>query len=154
MSYDGIFLKEGIYSPITQNQRHLELLRQLRRQAKGNILTQAIFNQYFHKNYRSVVVLANPKTVFNACYAKKEIKQQVIRADQLIEHIKKINAEAGANAMSERQIEDLAQFFWAYIRIIPKTTPRNIGRPKSSILSSGRCRLVALTANEQAGFER
>lgn len=38
--------------------------------------------------YKSVVVLANPKTVLNARYAKKEIREKVIRGDQLIAYIR------------------------------------------------------------------
>lgn len=72
--------KEGIYSPITQNRRHLELIKQIRSAAKGNFLTKVFFEKYFDENYRSIVVLANPKTVLYDRYAKKEIRQQVIRA--------------------------------------------------------------------------
>lgn len=37
--------------------------------------------------YQGIVVLANPKTVLNDKYAKKEVKEQVIRVDRLVEHI-------------------------------------------------------------------
>ena len=36
--------------------------------------------------------MANPKTVLDRCYATKDIKQAVIRADQLISVIKKMNS--------------------------------------------------------------
>ena len=80
MQYNGKYKKEGIYSPITQNTRHLELLKQLRAKAKSNILTKAIFEKHFYDLYRPIVVLANPKTVLNIKYAKKEVKEQVIKA--------------------------------------------------------------------------
>lgn len=70
--------KEGIYSPITQNQRHLELLKQIRKDTKTNILSQGLFEKYFYNAYRSVVVQANPKSVLNIKYAPKELKQQVV----------------------------------------------------------------------------
>jgi len=111
MEFRGKNKKEGIYSPITQNKRHLELLKQIRRESKGNILKKAFFDKHFYDNYRSVVVLANPKTVLNAKYAAKEVKNQVIRADQLIEHIKKVNNEPGTEAMSDKDMEELAQFY-------------------------------------------
>ena len=103
--------KEGIYSPVTQCKRHLELIKQIRRAEKGNILTKALFENNFYNNYRSVVVLANPKTVLDAKYAAKEIKSQVIRANQLIEFIRKVNAESEAVASSESEMEQLANFF-------------------------------------------
>ena len=103
--------KEGIYSPITQNKRHLELIKQIRRAERNNFLTKALFESNFYNNYRSIVVLANPKTVLNARYAKKEVKNQVIRADQLSEYIRRTDADPKAIESSEKEIETLARFF-------------------------------------------
>ena len=103
--------KEGIYSPITQNRRHLELIKQIRTAEKTNPLTKMLFEKVFYQNYRSVVVLSNPKTVLNAKYAKKEIRQQVIRADQLAEYIRTVCADSATSAASDKDMEELAQFF-------------------------------------------
>ncbi len=105
------FKKEGIYSPITQNHRHLELIKQIRLAEKTNILSKTLFEKYFYENYRSVVVLANSKTVLNAKFAKKEVKEQIIRADQLAEYIRRIDADPQADTISERDMEELAHFF-------------------------------------------
>lgn len=102
--------REGIYSPITQNQRHLELIKELRSETK-NFIARNLFEKSFYDTYRSVVVLSNPKTILNAKYAKKEIKNQVIRADQLIAYIRKVDAAAGSIATSEKDMENLAKFF-------------------------------------------
>lgn len=80
--------KEGIYSPITQNERHLELLKFIKLEAKGNVISRFVAEKSFGDFYKSVVVLANSKTVLNDKYAKKEIKDKVIRGDQLITYIK------------------------------------------------------------------
>jgi hypothetical protein len=112
VNYNGKNKKEGIYSPITQNQHHLELIKQIRCGSKNNFLTKALFEKYFYDNYRSIVVLANPKTILNAKYAKREVKQQVIRADQLIDFIKNVNSEPGADSMNEQQMEEIAYFFF------------------------------------------
>ncbi|MBP3206238.1 MAG: NERD domain-containing protein [Lachnospiraceae bacterium] len=103
--------KEGIYSPITQNNRHLELIKAIRMETKTNILTRTLFEKGFDKNYRPIVVLANPKTVLNDKFAKKEIKNMVIRADQLVEYIKSMDRDDDTETMSEKQIEALARFF-------------------------------------------
>lgn len=103
--------KEGIYSPITQNRRHLELIKQIRGAERSNFLTKAIFEKYFYDSYRSVVVLANPKTILNARYAKKEVRDQVIKVDQLAEYIRKVDADPKADTSSERDMQELAQFF-------------------------------------------
>ena len=79
MEFGGRKKKEGIYSPITQNQRHLELMKKIKIDNKNNILIKFMAGRYFEDFNKSV--LANPKTVLNAKYAKKEVKDKVIRAD-------------------------------------------------------------------------
>lgn len=103
--------KEGIYSPITQNQRHLRVLKEIRKESKGNFLSKMVFEKNFDENYKSIVVLANPKTYLNARYAKKEVKQQVIRADQLVTYIKETNGSAKTESMSEKAMLELANFY-------------------------------------------
>ena len=112
MDFGKFKKKEGIYSPVTQNRRHLELIKQIRG-AEKNILTKGLFEKHFFENYRSVVVLANPKTVLHDRYAPKEVKNQVIRADQLSEFIRKVNAEPGTETVSEKEMEKLAREFLA-----------------------------------------
>lgn len=124
--------KEGIYSPITQSQRHLELIKQIRSNEKGNFLTKALFERNFYENYRSVVVLANPKTVLNDRYAAKEIRKQVIRGDQLIQYIKKVNAEPGTVLSSENDTKELANFFLSQ----NKTNPTDYLEKYRNMLSS------------------
>jgi len=101
--------REGIYSPITQNQRHLEVLKKIRRSDISNIIFKAIFDKSFSDNYKSVVVLANPKTIINMKFAKKEVKEQIIRCDQLIEFIKKLYKESKSETSSEKQMYELAE---------------------------------------------
>ncbi len=103
--------KEGLYSPITQNRRHLDLIKQIRMAEKGNMLTKALFDNAFDNSYRSIVVLANPKTILNAKYAKKEIKSKVIRADQLTAYIREADADPNAVTSSEKTMEYLANYF-------------------------------------------
>lgn len=111
VTFERTTKKEGIYSPITQNRRHLELIKQIRSAEKGNILTRTLFENNFYNSYRSIVVLANPKTVLNAKYAHKEVKEQVIRADQLAAFIRKTDADPKAYESSEKDMESLARFF-------------------------------------------
>jgi hypothetical protein len=112
MTYGKYKKKEGIYSPITQNRRHLELIKELRGSEK-NILAKVLFDKNFYESYRSVVVLSNPKTVLNARFAKKEVKEQVIRADQLAEFIRSKDTAPGLVSCSEKDMKSLAQFFAA-----------------------------------------
>ena len=110
VTYGKYRKKEGIYSPITQNRRHLELIKEMRAEGK-NALAKALFEKNFYNNYLSIVVLANPKTVLNTRYAKKAVKDQVIRADQLAEYIRARDSAPGSVASSEKDMENLARFF-------------------------------------------
>lgn len=106
-------VKEGIYSPITQNQRHMQVLKEVRLSAKGNFVSRMLFEKHFTETYKPIVVLANPKTYINYKYAKREIKEQIIRADQLIAYIKRQDAESAAKSanMSVDEMSRLAQFY-------------------------------------------
>ncbi|MCM1158719.1 MAG: NERD domain-containing protein [Bacteroidales bacterium] len=106
----GKRIRERIYSPITQNQRHLQILKEVGRSSKGNFLAKLLFEKSFEENYKSVVVLANPKTYLNAKFAKKEIKEQVIHADQLITYIKNMELSKD-NSMTSADMLNLAQFY-------------------------------------------
>ncbi len=116
LSYGRHLQKEGIYSPITQNQRHLDLIFQLRRAEKSNALIRTLFEKNFSENYRSIIVLANPKTVLNTRYAKREVREMVVRADQLADYIRRSNAQSNLSSSSDREMEELARFFLAQHR--------------------------------------
>jgi superfamily II DNA helicase RecQ len=74
-------------------------------------LNRVAFEKFFKDTYRSVIVLANPKTVINLKSAPKEIKDQIIRSDQLIEYIKKSVRESKDLAWSEKEMYEMADFF-------------------------------------------
>ena len=101
--------KEGLYSPITQNRRHLELIRQIRADTKG-FIGKALFEKNFYDTYRSLIVLANPKTVVNMGRAPKDVQAQILRADQLVAHIRE-RSEKRSDRMSDKATEELARFF-------------------------------------------
>lgn len=120
--------KEGIYSPVTQNARHLEMVKYMLMQ-NCNPLSRARLENSFYENFKSVVVLSNPKTILNDRYAPKEIKEQVIRADGLIEYIKVTNgvrsivsdkkaralAELLANSHVERNVDFTSKYVSSYV---------------------------------------
>lgn len=109
--YEGKVIREGIYSPITQNQRHIDLMRKLRIDSKSNILTKSLEEKKFNDMYKSVIVLANPKTILNARYAPSSVQEKVIRVDQLVNYIKSAYNNATTTALSEEKLEELAKFY-------------------------------------------
>ena len=111
LDFNGKRKKEGIYSPITQNARHMEMIKLLRLANKRNPLMRVVLEKSFGELHKSVIVLANPKTVINLKRAPKEIKDQIIRGDQLIAHIKKLLRENKDLASSEKDMYEMADFF-------------------------------------------
>ena len=110
-SWNGKTVKEGIYSPITQNQRHLEVLKQINRDSQKNVFLKMISDKMFYDFNKSIVVLANPKTVLNARYAKKEVKDKVIRADQLIQYMKNTVKQSKESTYSDKNMKNWAERF-------------------------------------------
>lgn len=111
MSFGKRYKKEGIYSPVTQNERHLNVLKEVRFEAKTNILTQMIFESTFSQNYLSMVVLANPKTVLNDKNAPADVKSKVMRADQIVAYIKAADAKNEDANWTESDIRETVQYF-------------------------------------------
>ena len=91
IEYGGKKYKEGIYSPVTQNERHMLVFKNVSTENK-NIVMRLGFEAVFDQFQKSLIVLANPKTVLNDKYAPKEVKSLVIRADQLISKLKSMKS--------------------------------------------------------------
>ncbi len=107
--FGGKKKKEGIYSPITQNVRHMDLMKKIRLDKSANFLHKMIVGSNFDNQFKSIVVLANPKTILNAKYAKKEVKDQVLRADQLVSYIKEAYKQSKETEFSEKDFQAWAE---------------------------------------------
>ena len=124
INYGKKYYKEGIYSPITQNERHMSVLKEIRGENKG-FFARAFRNAVFDDFFKGVVVLANPKTVVNDKYAKKEVKNKVIRADQLIKYIKDTEAQSKELSSSLKYMMSIGQ---NYLDMNVKERPEYIDR--------------------------
>lgn len=99
---------EGIYSPITQNERHMDVLRNKEQEGRG-AAARFLINRGFGDINKSLVVLANAKTVVNDRYAKKEVKQKIVRADQLIAVMRQMIRESRQSASSKKAMRETAE---------------------------------------------
>lgn len=74
-----IIKREGMYSPISQNERHVKILKE--------ILTK----EKLIKNFpiKSAVVIANPKTIVDKSKCPKSIQNNIYKYDQIVNLIKK-----------------------------------------------------------------
>jgi len=97
------FYQEGIYSPITQNKRHMDLLKEIIVSRQSNILRKSLVSNNFQTFYKSLVVFANPKCAVNDRYAPKEIKNQLIKADRLVAYMHEINSRLSSFEISSEK---------------------------------------------------
>lgn len=112
MAYRGKKNIEAMYSPITQNKRHLDLIRKMLLDRSSNPLKRTILNAKFNDWYQSLVVLANPKSLLDMnARAPKEIKEQIVRADQLVKMISVRNEKSKEVSSFEKIMYENAETF-------------------------------------------
>lgn len=83
---------EGVYSPITQSKRHMELIKETAYD-NSNFLYRLNFEKNFNSFHDYIVVMANPKTIINDKYAPREVKERLVKADQIIECLKRLESK-------------------------------------------------------------
>lgn len=110
------YISEGIYSPITQNERHLQVIKKIKLNEAGAI-KKLIINKSFDITYKPIVVIANSKTILNTRYAPKNIKSKIIRADQLIEYMKSEYNASKINPSSDKLTRQWAESFLTYNKV-------------------------------------
>lgn len=87
MQYGSKTVKEAIYSPYTQGERHKEVYMKGWYERNGGLKT-LLFEKGTRNTLKTLIVLANPKGILDVKYAPKEIRNCTIRVDQLITYIK------------------------------------------------------------------
>lgn len=100
---NGKKINEATYSPYRQAERHREILKK-KWVAKHSRLAVATMEKNFDTLwYKPLVVIANPKSLLNTRYAPKNIKQNIVRVDNLIEYIKKDISEYKKDYLSSKK---------------------------------------------------
>ena len=110
--YNGKKIKEAIYSPYTQAVRHQDMLKKVWAANHGK-LDNFIFGRSHRKDFfRPVVVLSNSKSFLNTIHAPKDIKNDIIRADQLVTYIQKdIDNMNRAEMCGEKTLKKAAEIW-------------------------------------------
>ena len=96
-------IKESIYSPVTQNQRHFDLIWEILLSGEENFLKRKFNEMIIDNSYKPVVVFANPKGILNVRYAKKELKEKVIRADALVQYMIETHSNSALPSLSKKE---------------------------------------------------
>ncbi len=86
--YDNKKIKEGIYSPLRQVERHIEIFKKIWKQKHTGIIDKALRYNTLDTWFRPLVVMANPKNILNVKYAPKTMKDKIIKSDSLVNYIK------------------------------------------------------------------
>ena len=89
-----VYKKEGMYSPIVQNERHLELIKDI-------LENEGIKRSILDKAIDQISVVANEKAVINDRFAKEKVKKRIIKHDQLIEKMKEISRKSSISFTEE-----------------------------------------------------
>lgn len=98
-SSNGRKFREGMYSPVEQNNKHIKMIK--------NILSK----EFKIKNMpvKSMVVMANPKAIINKSKCPKELKNVVIRHEQVTKYIEKAINEI-QYSISEEKVKEVAEY--------------------------------------------
>ena len=108
---DGRALIDTMPNPVTRCKEDLEIIRQARSNCIRSELMKAAFHQSFDQYYKSIVVAADPESTLDIRQADLSIKSQMIRGDQLIDHIRFLFANLHRDNMPEKHMYDLAAWF-------------------------------------------
>ena len=83
-----------MYSPIVQNERHLELIKDI-------LENEGFKRSKLDKAIEQISVVANEKAIINDRFAKDEVKKRVIKHDQLIQKMKEISEKSSISFTEE-----------------------------------------------------
>ena len=79
---------QRIESPIVQNDKHINVVKQLRKESLSKFDIDNRFDESIDSHYVNLVVLANNKHIIDSSNASDEDKNAIVMADQLINKIK------------------------------------------------------------------
>lgn len=98
------------YSPVTQNQRHLDAVKGIAIDEMDRKLRKKIFKKSFHNDFRSLVIFSNARSYLDTDKAPIEIKEQVVKIDQLISYIRRNNYDRD-KCWSNSEMYEIAKFY-------------------------------------------
>lgn len=125
----GKKIREGFYSPVTQNERHLQIIHDIKMKSKSNAILRLTFDHWFSDFYKPLIVLANPKNCIRNKCKDKSVSEQVIRADQLISTIKRMNKNSKLDSYKQKDCLAIAEEFMNWNAPKPIEIPPTVEAP-------------------------
>ncbi|QZY55961.1 NERD domain-containing protein [Crassaminicella profunda] len=112
--------REGMYSPVSQNERHVRILEEIL--LKENLVKTT--------PYHSLVVMANPKTIIDKNKCPENIKKTIYKYDQITKYLQRLqNDKNNTKNVLEKYMYDIANF------LVENNTPLEINYDKKYNLS-------------------
>lgn len=108
--FEGKPKKEGMFSPVTQNKHHIELIK-LMNEGKQGTMARFVSKLKPESEFGSLIVLANAKTILRDYNAPLNIKKQVIRADRLVTYMKDVYNNSKLSEKTDEKLKEWAQYF-------------------------------------------
>lgn len=88
-TYKNRKIKESIYSPIRQAERHIEIFKKIWNERNTSLIDKVIRSKNMDNFYKPLVVLSNSKSILNLKKCPKELKNKIIKSDLLVNYLKK-----------------------------------------------------------------
>lgn len=121
---NGEKIREGIYSPIRQAERHRELFKKLwRNRLNKSYIYRWTGDNFMDKMLKTIVVLSNPKSILDLSKAPDNVKGKIIKSDQLVEYIKNDLKTSNKDFWSTKK--ELEEYAYYWIRNYNSVTCRN-----------------------------
>lgn len=123
---NGKKIKEAIYSPYRQAQRHIELIKKIWLSRK-NKLQVLFFEKNFDNWYKPLVVFSNAKGILNINKkCPREIQDSILKIDQLNDFLnKEKNKKKWEDLDTEKNIRNLTES-WLEANVVRKRDFSNI----------------------------
>ena len=102
---DGV--KTSIYSPITQLNRHLDIIKEYIYDQNG-LIGKMLTNYAFKNYYRGAVIVANENAQIKFMNKDSELKKKIVRIDKVVEYLKREERKSHNYSDTEREIKEFA----------------------------------------------
>ena len=97
----------SIYSPITQLNRHLDIIKEYSYDQKG-FIGKLLTNYQFNSYYRGAVIVVNDSSQIKFKNKDSILKNKIIRIDKIVEYLKREERKSHNIADNEKEIKEFA----------------------------------------------
>lgn len=109
---------DRMYSPLTQCQHHLNVMKLLRNSISKQEFPRYFTEKHYENNFQPLIVIANPSCKLNLEDAPQDIVNKIVHTDQLARYIE--DNDNKSNYITGRSMENFAHFYSTYHKENPR----------------------------------